>query len=183
MPSNLTISGSNTFSDFTVNNAAFSAVIFEGNSTQTIGNWDANGASQSNLLTITSNNTSQFNLVKSGGGTINANYLDVSYSNASPSNTWYNYLGLDSGNNQGWIFTAPPPPVIALRLTSTGNALIPNTSVFDEITLDSISIRPGNVYANFFDEVTLAGGPVPSRFTDTGNILISGIFDEVTGIS
>lgn len=69
--------------------------------------------------------------------------------------------------------------VIATRLTSTGNLLINGT--LDEISQSTISTKSDTLFANSFDEVTNAGGPVARRDSANGTVQISGIFDEFTG--
>jgi hypothetical protein len=70
---------------------------------------------------------------------------------------------------------------LAARLTNIGNLLIANTIQFDEVTYSNAHIAQSACYAGLFDEVT--GPSVPLRITNTGTILVQGIFDEVTGIS
>jgi hypothetical protein len=70
---------------------------------------------------------------------------------------------------------------LAARLLNTGNLLIANTIQFDEVTYSNASIAQSACYAGLFDEVT--GPSVPLRITNTGTMLVQGIFDEVTGIS
>jgi hypothetical protein len=65
-------------------------------------------------------------LVKTGGGTISSDYLNIQHSVATPASTWY--AGTHSTNNQGvstagsgWIFTDVPAapstsPSRAMRL-------------------------------------------------------------------
>lgn len=47
------------------------------------------------------------------GGHISLVRVAVSYSIASPANTWFAATSTDNGNNTNWVFTAPP--------TATGN--------------------------------------------------------------
>jgi hypothetical protein len=70
---------------------------------------------------------------------------------------------------------------LAARLLNTGNLLIANTIQFDEVTYSNARIANGACYASQFDEVT--GPGVPLRITTSGTMLVSGIFDEYTGIS
>lgn len=60
----------------------------------------------------------QATLYKVGGGTVNSSYLTVQDSVATgPVGTvWNALLSTNNGNNTGWNFTAPPPPVV----TATG---------------------------------------------------------------
>ncbi|MFA5396057.1 MAG: hypothetical protein WC346_08630, partial [Methanogenium sp.] len=72
---------------------------------QTITNFDAVGT-VGNMITLLSDGT--WNLIKSGSGQISCDYLDISYSAASPADTWY--AGVNSNNttgNSGWVFDTP----------------------------------------------------------------------------
>ena len=70
---------------------------------------------------------------------------------------------------------------LAARLTNAGNLLIANTIQFDEVTYSNAHIAQSACYAGLFDEVTSPN--VPLRITNSGTMLVQGIFDEVTGIS
>lgn len=62
-----------------------------------------------NLVTIGSITAASHNLVKSGGGVIDSDYLSISRSTATPANTWYGgATSTDGGNNSGWNFRDPP---------------------------------------------------------------------------
>ena len=68
---------------------------------------------------------------------------------------------------------------LASRLTSTGNLL--TRGELNEVAGTAIRLTINNQYAAFLDEVTLQGATdVARRETNTGTILISGYFDEVT---
>jgi hypothetical protein len=104
--------GSNTFNDISITKTVANTVQFTGGTTNTFANWSISG-SAGQLVTLASTTTTAFNLVKTGTGVVSANYLSISRSNASPSNTWY--AGANStngGNNTGWIFSAPPVPAV-----------------------------------------------------------------------
>jgi len=83
----LTIVGNNNFANIT-NTGYPCSVLFTAGSTNTFGNFSLQGAS-GNLVTISSPTAAQHNLVKSGGGLVQVGYCDISWSNASPANTWY----------------------------------------------------------------------------------------------
>ena len=68
---------------------------------------------------------------------------------------------------------------LASRLTSTGNLL--TRGELNEVAGTTIRLTINNQYAAFFDEIDLQGATdVAKRETNTGTILISGYFDEVT---
>lgn len=73
--------------------------------------------------------------------------------------------------------------IITTRLTNNGNLLVNNQfGSFDETTQSTISTRGNVVYAALLDEVTNAGGSQQMRHFQSGNLQVSGIFDEVTGM-
>lgn len=184
--SNVIIYGNNTFNELYANANTTQAVIFAANSNTTVTTWSVRGTDAVDTIILTSTSTWRYGLIKSGGGIVSADYLNINYSNATPSsNVWYaGANSVDGGTNTGWIFTAAPggAPAVALRLTNTGNLLIASGNIFDEITQSTISIRPAVMYAAEFDEFTLAGQAVKSRFTSTGNVQIAGELDEISGI-
>ena len=109
----LYINGSNTFNDFKDTGVVAHNIAFYNGTTQTVSTFTVSGT-LGNLITLNSdNNSDTFALVKSGGGTISSDYLDIQHSIATPADTWY--AGLNSTDNQlvaeagsGWIFTEPP---------------------------------------------------------------------------
>lgn len=106
--STLSITGNNTFNTISSTKTVAHTVRFSGGSTTTVANWTVTGTA-GNVVTLTSDTTSQFNLVKTGGGTVSLSYANISYSNATPGSTWYAYLSdgnVDGGNNTGWTFTS-----------------------------------------------------------------------------
>jgi hypothetical protein len=74
---------------------------------------------------------------------------------------------------------------IAARLNKTGT-LYANPEVgvvFDEVTKSSFSISQEAVYAGELDEVSGTDNGRSMQQLNTGRLKISGVFDEVTGIS
>jgi Concanavalin A-like lectin/glucanases superfamily len=67
------------------------------------------------------------------------------------------------------------------RLSSNG-VYFTNT-YFNEITYTSNKVSTSAIYSAGFDEVSIHGGNVAKRETNAGQVLVSGYFDEVTGIS
>ncbi len=134
----LYINGSNTFNNFKDTGVVAHNTVFYYGTTQTVNTFTVSGT-LGNLITLNSdNNSDTFALVKSGGGTISSDYLDIQHSVATPADTWY--AGLNSTDNQlvaevgsGWIFTEPPVAVVAqVSNSSSGSravkkvALIPS---------------------------------------------------------
>jgi hypothetical protein len=103
------ILGSNTFSNLKDTGTAAHSLLFGSGTTQTVSTWTVSG-STGNLITInTSSGTTTHALTKTGGGTIQSDYLSIQHSVATPADTWY--AGNNSTNNQavatagsGWIF-------------------------------------------------------------------------------
>jgi hypothetical protein len=110
--STTTFTGNNTFvGALTSTKTVAHTVQFTAGTTTTVGGFTISGT-EGNIVTITSPTTAQHNLVLTGGGNVDAvDYLDISYSNASPAvDTWYPGLNsINSGDNTGWMFPAPPP--------------------------------------------------------------------------
>lgn len=111
----LEIRGSNTFADFQDDGTIGHSILFGAGTTQTVTTFTVSGSGSGNKIIINSSDnagatsTSTHALVKSGGGTINRDYLDIQHSVATPSSTWF--AGANSTNNQatatagsGWTF-------------------------------------------------------------------------------
>mgnify|MGYP007049616328 CR=1 FL=1 len=106
--STLTITGNNTFSEIASTKTVAHTIVFP-NATTTVGAFTVQG-SAGNVVTLSRTGASGvFTLAKSGGGIVGSNYLSISNSTATPTNTWY--AGANStngGGNTGWIFTNAP---------------------------------------------------------------------------
>ncbi len=108
--STLVMFGNATYSELSSTKTVAHTITFLDGTTTTIGLWSINGT-PGNVVTINSFG-SNFSLIKSGGGIVSANYLNISHSQASPSTTWYAVNSINSGNNTGWIFGEPPVVVL-----------------------------------------------------------------------
>lgn len=134
------ITGSNTFNNLKDTGTVAHQFQFTAGTTTTVASWNIMG-NAGNLITITSDTTATHSLVKTGGGTISTDFLNIQHSVATPGTTWY--AGANSVNNQGvatagsgWIFTAPTTvaeeivntkrevEVIALRANFTPNSAL-----------------------------------------------------------
>lgn len=107
----ITITGSNTFADFKDDGSVAHSILFTAATTQTVSTFTVSGTA-GNLISLDSTTTATYNLVKSGGGQIGRDYIDVQHSVATPSSTWF--AGTHSTNDQavatagsGWTFTDP----------------------------------------------------------------------------
>ena len=108
---NLTITGSNTFSNITNTRKSTSAasILFTAGTTNTFTDWNASGET-TRLLTIGSVTAASHTLSKASG-TVSADFLSISRSTATGGAGWYaGANSTDGGNNSGWVFTAPPAP-------------------------------------------------------------------------
>lgn len=74
---------------------------------------------------------------------------------------------------------------IAARLSNAGNLYCDkdNSIGFNEISQDNISITPDGVFAYTLDEYTGTENSKAMQQLNTGVLKISGVFDEVSGIS
>ena len=182
----LTITGSNSFANMTASISATSAAnIFftAGTKTRFTSNFSVSGTA-TYPITISSP-TAATHTLNIAYGVVNVNYLAISYSIADITvGKWYaGPNSTDNGNNTGWVFAAAPN---MSRLDSSGNLFV--NGVFDELTLSGAGIPPrfasNTIYANTFDEVTISpmSSGLARKLYSNGSLLISGVFDEVTGL-
>lgn len=102
--STLTFTGSNTFGTISSTKTVAQTILFTPGTTTTVANWTVTG-SAGNVLTIGSvGGAAQHTLAKTGGGTVTVEYASISYSNATPANTWAATNSTNGGNNNGWTF-------------------------------------------------------------------------------
>jgi len=80
-------------------------IYLEDSQITNVANWTING-SAGNLVGLYSFYGSQATINKTGGGTVNTNYLQIQNSDATPpSATWFaGKNSLNLGNNTGWVF-------------------------------------------------------------------------------
>lgn len=102
--STLTFTGSNTFGTVSSTKTVAQTILFTPGTTTTVANWTVTG-SAGNVLTIGSvGGAAQHTLAKTGGGAVTVDYASISYSNATPANTWAATNSTNGGNNDGWTF-------------------------------------------------------------------------------
>lgn len=109
-----TFTGANTFATLSQTRTVAYTIQFPVDLTTTVEAFTIEG-SAGNLITLertAAGSTGEWNIAKTGGGTVDVDYLSISNSNATPATlTWYaGANSTDGGNNTGWIFTVPPPP-------------------------------------------------------------------------
>jgi hypothetical protein len=108
--STITIYGSPIFNTLSSTKTMSWTLIFQsGVAGPTITNWNINGSSGKLVTLNSSSSGTRATLTKSGGGTINANYINIKDIEATPSSTWYATNSVDSGNNLGWTFNVASP--------------------------------------------------------------------------
>jgi len=109
---NYYIGDTNTFSALKSSGFANYAIYFAATATITIGTWGITG-SAGNFVTVTGDTPGTPSpLVYSGTKVVSADYLTIAHTTVTPATlTWYaGANSLNSGDNFGWIFTAPPSP-------------------------------------------------------------------------
>jgi hypothetical protein len=103
----LTVTGSNTFYDFT-NSVQPSGVIFTTATTSTFTNFNLTGAAGNLVVVKSSSTTVKANLSKTSG-IVDVDYLEINDTAAAGGATWYaGANSVDGLDNTGWIFTAAP---------------------------------------------------------------------------
>jgi hypothetical protein len=106
--STLTMTGANTFSELASTKTVAHTIVFP-NVTTTVAAWTIGGTS-GNVVTLQRTGASgTWTIAKTGIGLVDVDYLSISNSTATPSNTWYaGNNSTDGGGNTGWVFTAAP---------------------------------------------------------------------------
>ena len=118
----LTMQGSNTITTLS-NTVQPTTFTFASGTTTTLTNWNISGTA-GNLVTINSvnigTNTTPPILSKSSG-TVSANYLAITFSNATGGASWYaGPNSVDNGVNSGWIFAAASAVIAAMAASEIG---------------------------------------------------------------
>lgn len=106
----LTISGSNTFSNIT-NTTQPATISLTAGTTTTVTNFSVSGTA-GNLITLNSTSAGSRATLTDSGGVNSVSYVDIKDIAAIGYGEWQAYTSngnVDSGNNVGWVFTAPPP--------------------------------------------------------------------------
>lgn len=85
-------------------------ISFQAGSSFTVGKWSISGAAGKLVSLRSSSPGTQYTMTYSGATFVSADYLDIQDSAVVPDTvTWYaGTHSTNSGNNNGWIFTAPP---------------------------------------------------------------------------
>ena len=137
------IYGNNTFNDFKDDGTEAHALVFTHGSTQHVTTFNVNG-SAGKEITINSETSATHALVKDGGGTITANYLNIQHSVATPTLTW---LATNSTDNQavatagsGWYFGTFPQ----------------NINVSDNLNIAENIVRSRQSFISAFDQAAIS---------------------------
>jgi hypothetical protein len=112
-----TIFGSNTFNSVTSTIKGNCNITIDGNTT--VGSWNVSGYSSLSRVTLSSRVGGLFGqrtITKTGGGTINVDYCDISYSQVLPAGIAFATNSINGGNNTNWSFIATPSSGSGLAL-------------------------------------------------------------------
>lgn len=147
---------SNTFDTFKNTAGAVRRNAFTAGTNTTAANWILSG-SAGNLNVITSLTGAQHTLTKSGGGMVNADYLDLSWSKGLPSSpqTWY--AGTHSnngGNNTNWAFTDGAIQKSVSGALSFSGSLTTNAKTLSGVTRDSAGNALGNCLVRLLSDTS-----------------------------
>jgi len=118
-PSTTTFSifGSNTFNSVTSTIKGNCTITIDGDTT--VGSWNVSGYSSLARVTLSSRVGGLFGqrtITKTGGGTINVDYCDISYSQVLPAGIAFATNSINGGNNTNWSFIATPSSGSGLAL-------------------------------------------------------------------
>ncbi len=106
----LTIQQSNTFTDIT-DTVQPATITLTSGTTQTVTQFTASGTA-GNLITLNASTPGSQATLTDSGGVNSVSYMDIKDIAATGYGEWQAYTSngnVDSGNNVGWVFTAPSP--------------------------------------------------------------------------
>jgi hypothetical protein len=102
--STVTITGSASIRELACSKTVASTIRFTDGTTQSIERWTASGTA-GNLLTLSGTSTGGWTVNCTSPYFVSAEYLSISYSTATPPDTWYaGETSTNGGNNTGWSF-------------------------------------------------------------------------------
>ncbi len=155
------ITGSNTISELIIDPGR--NVSFTAGTTQQIEKFTAVGT-VSDPIIITSATNATHTLNFTGTGSAVGEYLNISYSTATPANKWYASHSTNSGNNSGWVFAnAPDAPTAVGAVGGDAQASISwsapgfngGTDITDYAIEYKLSSEP-TIWSTFADGVSIA---------------------------
>ena len=106
----LFITGANTFANIT-NTVQPATITFPASTITNVAAFAVSGTA-GNLITLNSSTPGTRATLNKTGGAVTANYLSISDSLATPTDTFYAVDSVNVSNNLGWIFEAPVPITI-----------------------------------------------------------------------
>ena len=182
-----TITGSNIFNKITVN--APKTLTLTGGTTQNVGQFVANG-SAGNIITINSpaGTTVVPVLNKTGGGTIQCNYLKLQGVNVTPANTWYvgNQSTNSSTNVVGYGLNfggqATGGDYVSAANSATGNQIYGATSFSADVWFVGRSLGAFN-QGVILGKYTAAAGSGFVFVYNAGNTIVSGMTETTLKIT
>ena len=129
---NITVSGTNTFSSFAVNNAGLTnGLKLTSGTKQTVTSFSTNG-SNNNLAKLLTTASGVATLSKSSG-TVSVDYMSIASSTVTGGATWYaGSHSTNVGNNTGWLFSSPSSmPTVTTNIPSSvaSSSMIMNGSI------------------------------------------------------
>ena len=143
-----TVSGTTTFNNLTIDNANSPTISFTSGTTQTIsGSFTATGDA-THQITIGATTTSVATLSKSSG-TVSVSYCTISYSTASGGAKWEALLAngnINSGNNNGWVFSITAPGFTAGPTDSSSSTTPTNAGANVTFTATASDPETNNYY-------------------------------------
>lgn len=110
----LTVSGSNTFTNIT-NTVQPATISLTSGTTTTVTTFTVSGTA-GNLITLNSTSAGNRATLTDSGGVNSVSYMDIKDIAATGYGEWQAYTAngnVDSGNNVGWVFAAPPPLTVS----------------------------------------------------------------------
>jgi hypothetical protein len=117
-----TISGSNTYNTLALPSGTTQTITFTDSTIQTATTFTLSGDS-THTHTLQGSGAAGWALAKAGSPFVSCDYMSISRSTVTPSNTWYaGANSTDGGNNSGWRFRAP-----------TGGAITAGGTIMSEV--------------------------------------------------
>jgi len=145
---NYLLTGSNTFGGtFTIGEP--NSVSFTAGTTQTVADLVATGTSGNEITIQSSSAGSKWTITKTGGGTVEEDYLNVTDSEGTPATTWYygaNGSGDAYSQANGWAATSSAsitvtPSVISLHGNAQSPTIRTNVSIATNLISNYIRLQ------------------------------------------
>jgi hypothetical protein len=162
-----TVAGSNEYAELNLDPAQTQTITFTDGTTQTADDANLSG-SAGHIHTLRGSSTGGWTIAKTGGGTVYADYINLSYSTGTPANTWYYGNNSVYGvGNFGWqLQPAFAPTGLVLTQIGIGDLQVDwttgtySTSTMVRIKQDSYPVDETDgfeVYSGALETVTYDG--------------------------